>query len=99
MKLTIEQLRTIIKEEVTRVVEGTRNPGTFADDLRRAPIGTVFDYVRVFRGPKATPRKASVTKVAREGRPGAYVFKLGREETPFDRAADLAYGIGEFDVI
>ena len=100
MKLTIQQLRSIIKEEVESVMaEGLRTPSELGRILKKAPVGYVLDYVRVFRGPRGAAKVGVVTKVAKDGQPGAYTFKLGRSVEEFDTADDLAYGIGDFDVL
>jgi len=85
--------------EGRRLSEGLRTPSELGRILKKAPIGYVLDYVRVFRGPRGDAKVGVITKVAKDGKPGAYTFKVDRSVQEFDTADAVAYGIGDFDVL
>jgi hypothetical protein len=106
MKLTVDQLRSIIREEVEAVVaegtetltEATRMPENFAKDLQRLPVGGRIDHIRLGDDDKFR----AFAEKRLEGRRHVYVLVTstirGRfvSEDVFPTAKALAYGIGPF---
>jgi len=110
MKLTVDQLRQIIREEVQKVVlespeteplnEATREPSNLIKDLKRLPTGGRIESVNLFDFGK-DGIKADIEK-RRVGRSFIYaLIKLDKRGNPrleevFDTADKLAYSIGDF---
>lgn len=99
MKLTVKQLRRIIKEEVSKViVEATREPDNMVKDLKSLPIGGRITRIRLG---DIGDRYAFVEKRL-VGRQRKYVLvRLDKNENPkseevFDSAEKLAHSIGRF---
>jgi hypothetical protein len=105
MKLTINQLRQIIKEEVQSVIfessllsEATREPDNMVRDLKRLPIGGRLPTIRLG---DSGDREAIIEK-RMIGRQRKYVLiMLGRTGKPkseeiFDTAVQIAHSIGRF---
>ncbi len=108
MKLTVDQLRQIIKEEVQKVVlessstltEATREPSNLKKDLMRLPIGGRIEGVNLFDFGR-DGIKADIEKRLVGGRRVYALIKLNRNGNPkseevFDTAEKLAYSLGDF---
>ena len=110
MKLTVDQLRQIIREEVQKVVsessetesltEATREPSNLTRDLRRLPVGGRIEGVNLFDFGK-DGIKADIEKRLVGGRRVYALIKLNRNGNPkseevFDTAEKLAYSLGDF---
>ncbi len=108
MKLTVDQLRQIIREEVQKVVsetsatltEATREPSNLVKDLRRLPVGGRIESVNLFDFGR-DGIKADIEKRLVGGRRVYALIKLNRNGNPkseevFDTAEKLAYSLGDF---
>lgn len=93
MKITVEQLRRIIKEEVQKVVkESTRDPRNLEMDLEDMTVGDSFDIeIHSMSG----VMDATVSKVA--ARPGTWGMGPDGEEVELDATYVLNLGGEEMD--